>query len=290
MFSIGDIHSRLKVFRKPIGGDSHKPLYFVKLDVRAAFDTIPQEAAVELMRTIPSLRRYIISKHAEVKPGERLSSNQADMASKPFRRWLSTASSEKGQSTFLDRVESSLGTKKKSTVFVESAMRSTHDAQALYNLLNEHVTNNIVKIGKKFYRQKQGIPQGSVLSSFLCNYFYADLEERFLGFLNTPDCLLLRLIDDFLLITFDQVKAERFLDVMHKGVPEYGVQVSPEKTLVNFDVCSSQGLVKRVPAQTSFPYCGTLIDCQTLQIRKDRTRDENYSQSSFCLSSRALSG
>jgi telomerase reverse transcriptase len=280
MFSIGELHSRLKAFKADIR-ETQQPLFFVKLDVRAAFDTIPQTAAVELMRTVPSLRRYIISKHAEVKPGECLSLDQRDITTKPIRRWQSTATSDLDDSTFLARVEKTLGAKKKSTVFVDSAVRSSHDAQALYNLLSEHVSNNIVKVGKKFYRQKRGIPQGSVLSSFLCNYFYADLESRVLDFLIAPDCLLLRLIDDFLLITLDRSKAERFLEVMHGGVPEYGVEVSPEKTLVNFDVCSSQGPVRKVETKHLFPYCGTLIDCQSLEIRKDRGRDSATSKLSL---------
>lgn len=278
MFSIGELHARIKAFKQHLG-DTDKPLYFAKLDVRAAFDTIPQAAAVGLMKTVPSLRRYIITKHAEVTPGERLSLDQGAVVGKPFRKWSSTAKASTEKLSFLDHVEQSLGTKKKNTVFVDSAMRAPHDAQALFNLLNEHVSNNIVKVGKKFYRQKRGIPQGSVLSSFLCNYFYADLENKVLGFLKTPDCLLLRLIDDFLLVTLDQSKAERFLEVMHGGVPEYGVEVSPEKTLVNFDVCSSQGQVKRVDSRGHFSYCGTLIDCRTLEITKDRTRDPSLSQS-----------
>lgn len=283
MFSIGDLHSRLKAFKAQLG-ETQKPLYFVKLDVRSAFDTIPQAAALALMRSVPSLRRYMITKHAEVKPGERLSLDQGSSVSKPMRRWHSTAVTDTDDSTFFERLEKTLASKKKSTVYVENSMRSVHEAQALYNLMNEHVSNNIVKVGKKFYRQKCGIPQGSVLSSFLCNYFYADLEERKLDFLKTPDCLLLRLIDDFLLITSDPSQAHRFLEVLHAGLPEYGVKVSPEKTLVNFDVCSSQGAVQKLTSGRGFPYCGTLIDCRTLEIRRDRERDPPKSQFSCFLS------
>jgi telomerase reverse transcriptase len=36
-----------------------------------------------------------------------------------------------------------------------------------------------VKMGPDYYRQMVGIPQGSVLSSLLCSFFYGDLEKRF---------------------------------------------------------------------------------------------------------------
>lgn len=72
-------------------------------------------------------------------------------------------------------------------------------------------------MGKQFYRQKVGIPQGSVLSTILCNIFYADLEKKKLPFLMDDDGLLLRLIDDFLFISMNREHAKGFLEHMHKG-------------------------------------------------------------------------
>lgn len=54
-------------------------------------------------------------------------------------------------------------------------------------LLREHITTNLVKINSKLYRQKDGIPQGSVLSSMLCSLFYGDMEKTALAFTKDPD-------------------------------------------------------------------------------------------------------
>jgi telomerase reverse transcriptase len=172
--------------------------------------------------------------------------------------------------SFLDRLESGMGSKKKNTVFVDSAAFKTQETRDLLALLFQHVGCNIVKMGKKYYRQKKGIPQGSVLSTFLCNYFYADLEAQHLDFLDGPDCLLLRLVDDFLLITLDKEKATRFVETMHQGLPEYGVEVGHDKTLVNFDMHVGGESVKKLARGSKFPYCGTFIDCKTLEMTKDR--------------------
>lgn len=72
-------------------------------------------------------------------------------------------------------------------------------------------------MGKQFYRQKVGIPQGSIVSTVLCNIFYADLERKKLPFLNDCDGLLLRLIDDFLFISMNRDHASEFLQHMHDG-------------------------------------------------------------------------
>ncbi|KAF5026551.1 hypothetical protein F66182_1340 [Fusarium sp. NRRL 66182] len=274
MFSVSDIYTRLKHFKETLGPD-HGKLYFAKVDVKAAFDTIPQDAAVSLMKAVPSQAKYTIMKHAEVKPGERAVVDDGKSSSKAIRRWHATALSENANLDFTKRLEQDLASKKKNTVFVDSAMRKVYSVGELMYLLEQHVEQNLVKVGKKYYRQKVGIPQGSVLSSFLCNYFYADLEAKHLGFLETADCLLLRLIDDFLLVTLDQSKAIEFVNAMHQGFPEYGVVVNPAKTMVNFDMLYDDEPVRKAHHEKGFPYCGTTINCQTLDIARDRERDAN---------------
>ncbi|ENH60834.1 hypothetical protein FOC1_g10015638 [Fusarium oxysporum f. sp. cubense race 1] len=274
---LGPVHSLLKLeklFKQSLGPEYGK-LYFVKADVKAAFDTIPQEAVVNLMKSVPSQSKYTIMKHAEVKPGERAAVADDKTSSKAIRRWHATALSEKENPDFIIRLEQNLAHKKKNTVFVGSALRNTQNVGELMHLLRQHVEYNLVKIGKKYYRQKTGIPQGSVLSSFLCNYFYADLEVKHLDFLRSPDCLLLRLIDDFLLITLDQEKAIKFVNAMHVGFPEYGVAVNPTKTMVNFDMLYDGEPLQKSNHEKGFPYCGTTINCKTLDITKDRDRDAN---------------
>lgn len=274
MFSVSDIYNRLKLFKESLS-PGHGKLYLAKADVKAAFDTIPQEAVVNLMKSVPSQSKYTVMKHVEVKPGERAVVDDSKSSSRTSRRWQATALSENENTDFTMRLEKDLGRNKKNTVFVDSALRKTHGTGEMMHLLKQHVEQNLVKVGKKYYRQKVGIPQGSVLSSFLCNYFYADLEAKHLGFLATSDCLLLRLIDDFLLVTLDQNKAIEFVNAMHSGFPEYGVTVNPAKTMVSFDMLYEGKPVRKVNREKGFPYCGTAIDCQTLDITKDRDRDAN---------------
>ena len=109
------------------------------------------------------------------------------------------------------------------------------------------------QIGSKLFRQKEGIPQGSKISSLLCSFCYAALERQYLGFVHQPGSVspahpyrvqmltdvllqrLLRYIDDFLFISDDVHLARRFMRTMSKGFKEYGAYVSPGKTLVNFE-------------------------------------------------------
>lgn len=263
LFSVGDLYNKIKKFAeaiKPMGN-----LYFCKVDVQSAFDTIPQAAVVKLVSGLPTSDEYQISKHVEVKPGDGYQHGQ----SKPIRKWTSLAWAAGDQPFDLKM------TNGKNTVFTENLAVQSHSKDQLLSLLSEHVQRNLVKIGKKFYRQKRGIPQGSVISSLLCNYFYADLEAKHLSFLNPDGSLLLRLIDDFLLITIDPEHARQFIQTMHDGLPDYGVSVNPEKTLVNFETSINGQKVKRLVKGQEFPYCGTFINTKTLHISKDRERHKD---------------
>lgn len=267
MFSVGDIYQRIKAFKARLGDARHE-FYFAKVDVQAAFDTIPQDAIMDLINTIPQQSQYKLAKYAEV--GLLESAPGGGAGAKATKRWHTVAKANDDTRSFPETIEHSLAAKRKNTVFVDSAVQKAHQTRYLLALTAAHVQQNLVRIGKKYYRQKNGIPQGSVLSSVLCNYFYADLERNHLSFLQADDCLLLRLIDDFLLITTDKAKACRFVETMHAGIPEYGVVVNPEKSLANFPLTTPRGTVPTPADCQRFPYCGLLIDCRTLAVTKQR--------------------
>lgn len=272
LFSVGDMYRRLKDFKRSLG-TSEKTLYFAKVDVQGAFDSIPQQAIIDLMGSIPSEAEYKLVKHVEVKSSEMAQTRIAK--SRPLRKWQTMAKTTKDRTTFKDMLENQLAQGKRQTVFVESVVSRSYQTRALMSLMATHIQDNLVKIGKKYYRQKNGIPQGSILSSTLCSYFYADLERTQLSFLEADDCLLLRLIDDFLLITTNHSKATRFVTIMHRGLPAYGVVVNPDKTLVNFDMSTSGKRLAKLTAGRLFPYCGTLIDPVTLAMTKNREAPDN---------------
>lgn len=43
------------------------------------------------------------------------------------------------------------------------------------------------QIGGSYHRQTVGIPQGSILSSLLCSFFYGDLERQFGSYTESED-------------------------------------------------------------------------------------------------------
>jgi telomerase reverse transcriptase len=272
LMSVGDMHSRLKEFKNHINKHalvSAGPkagrlpqLFFVKLDIQACFDTIPQKELLCLVEQLVSEEAYHVTRYVAMHPA---------MHGRATRRFLGRAAPPYKQQYFPDLAAGGT-TGAANTVYVDTIKQKEHDADELLCLLEEHVRNNLVKIGKNYFRQRNGIPQGSVLSSLLCNFFYAQLEQQVLNFLQPADSLLLRLVDDFLLITTDVDQATQFLQVMHRGQPAYGVSVHPAKSMVNFTAAVDGIYIPRLEGTPLFPYCGCLIDTHTLEIHKDQDR------------------
>lgn len=267
-------------------GLHHRQYYFAKVDVVSCFDTIPQKRVLTMVDTLMSAQTYQTGKHVEIRPLgalQRLDGEHVNPT--PRQHWASHTAAGKDAAPFGQLVKDKLAGTKSNTIFVNSHLQQQEAKADLMHLLREHVERNIVKIGKRFFRQKIGIPQGSILSSILCNYFYAELERDVLGFASGSDCLLLRLLDDFLLITVDRQHAERFIRVMHRGHADYGVQVKPTKSMTNFDVVTDDGIrvPKCIPGMP-FLYCGICIDTTTLEVRKNTERSTRAGEWTKCFS------
>ena len=244
----------------------------MKVDVQSCFDTLPHQRLLKLVTELASTVEYSISRHTQLRETitSRFSSNTG--CNKVARKFITEASNAESPESFEQVLSSKKQSSGNQTVFADAVVRQKVETFKLLSLLRQHVGGNIVKIRKKFYRQKKGIPQGSVLSSILCNLCYAAFEKEELGFLQSDDCLLMRLIDDFLLITTQKESAKRFLQTMCQGNEDYGISVKEEKTLTSFKTDIEGMPLSRQNESGEFPFCGMLINEKSLEIRKEDSR------------------
>ncbi|KAL0425609.1 UNVERIFIED_CONTAM: Telomerase reverse transcriptase [Sesamum radiatum] len=181
-------------------------------------------------------------------------------------------------------------------------------------ILKEHITRNVVHFDNKFYLQLVGIPQGSVLSSLLCSFYYGHMERNvvfpflekangdFLGKYDTfgasasrpnhtneivvcgAKYLLLRFIDDFLFISTSKKQASMFFSRLERGIRDYNCWMNDEKFGLNFDIdgqgCRSNRLHVGKDGTSFLRWSGVLVNCSTLEIQADYTRYLNTHLSS----------
>ncbi|CEQ41347.1 SPOSA6832_03072 [Sporobolomyces salmonicolor] len=274
-----EIYAQLKAFKTKLvaanGGQELPKLYFVKVDVRACYDTIKQ---AKLLGIVDDVLSEASSSSAHTLHRARLTGPTRNTdrlldpevmqyAGKSARQFKRKACSDDDLGMFRDLAEN-LAEDLHNVVISDQVVYDDVHRTKLMSLLREHITTNLVKVSGRLYRQKDGIPQGSVLSSLLCSLFYGDMERTCLGFTRDGSSLLLRYVDDFLFISTKRDLATRFLQVMHAGIPEYGCYIASEKRLTNFDVALVDGeVVPPLPRGDAFPWCGLSIDTKTLELK-----------------------
>uniref|UniRef100_A0A8C4K1Q2 Telomerase reverse transcriptase n=1 Tax=Dromaius novaehollandiae TaxID=8790 RepID=A0A8C4K1Q2_DRONO len=155
-------------------------------------------------------------------------------------------------------------------IVVEQSLSFNETSSSLFTFFLQMLHNNILEIGRRYYLQCCGIPQGSILSTLLCSLCYGDMENKLLCGIQ-QDGVLIRLIDDFLLVTPHLTQARTFLRTLATGIPEYGFLINPNKTVVNFPVDDIPGCskFKQLPDCRLIPWCGLLLDIQTLEVYCD---------------------
>lgn len=271
LLSVGDLHGKLANFKKKIPLESR--LFFAKVDIKSCFDSIPQDQLLQMVRSLFTESSYRTTNHTELKSTD---NGQPANGQTLRRRYIGSARPADDKAVFSESSVCNVASRKGHVVFADTGHHKVWSRNSLFKLLQDHVGDSIVKVGKKHMKQVDGIPQGSVLSSLLCSYFYGAFEQSELKFLDSPSSLLLRLIDDFLLVTTDDKLARQFLEVMASGDPRYGILVCTEKSLANFDVAIKGQKVPRIHGSTFFPYCGMGIEMSTLELSKDRDKKDTY--------------
>ena len=69
----------------------------------------------------------------------------------------------------------------KYTIFSDAVLRKSMTNKQLLFLFKQYLYQNIVRIGNKYYVQKKGIPQGSILSTLIANILLGTIERKYLS-------------------------------------------------------------------------------------------------------------
>ncbi|XP_066231030.1 telomerase reverse transcriptase isoform X1 [Saccopteryx leptura] len=264
VLGMDDIYKAWRAFVLRVRAQDPAPrLYFVKVDVMGAYDTLPQDRLVEVIANVikPQEHTYCLRQYAVV---QRTAHGHIR---KSFGRHVSTFTDlQPYMKQFVQHLQKTSSLK--DAVVIEQSCSLNEASSSLFDFFLRLVHNHVIRIGGKFYVQCQGVPQGSILSTLLCSLCYGDMESRMFPGLQ-QDGVLLRLVDDFLLVTPHLTQAKAFLRTLVKGVPEYGCMANLGKTVVNFPVDEdAMGSVapEQLPAHCLFPWCGLLLDTRTLEV------------------------
>jgi telomerase reverse transcriptase len=91
--------------------------------------------------------------------------------------------------------------------------------------------------------------------------------------------MLIRLVDDWILISRHKDVAEQFAARILQGIPGFNIKVNPSKTQITFPILDipnigvlRQNIYEEADGTRYIKWCGLLVDIQTLELRADYTR------------------
>ncbi|XP_058148628.1 telomerase reverse transcriptase [Dasypus novemcinctus] len=266
VLGLDDVHRAWRAFAlRARGGEPPAAFYFVKVDVTGAYDTIPLGKLVDVIASIirPQESVYCVRRYAVVQEAAR------GHLRRSFKRHVSTFQDLLPyMKQFVQHLQQTSSLR--NAVVIEQSCSLNETSGGLFDFFLHLVYNSILRLGDRFYVQTQGIPQGSLLSTLLCSLCYGHMENALFPGIQR-DGVLLRLVDDFLLVTPHLAQARAFLRTLARGVPEYGCEINLRKTAVNFPVDDARGCAsfRQLPAHCLFPWCGLLLDTRTLEVYCD---------------------
>ncbi|XP_010692706.1 telomerase reverse transcriptase isoform X3 [Beta vulgaris subsp. vulgaris] len=294
VFSYNDIHRKLCSFLRHLkeGRPTMPTVYIVVSDVQKAFDTVKQDKLLSILNEIEMEDQYSLQKSCEIfcrKKSLWISDNLKLMIQ-----------GNTGEPTEFAPIRQRIS----HTVIVNQEQSITVRSEKLKLNLKEHLKNNVLKLGKCFFLQSVGIPQGSILSTLLCTLYYGHLETNIiLPYIannahdslvrddnscatlevapdvssSSPNNLLLRFVDDFLFISTSKKLAASFFSRLQRGFLEYNCYMNPEKFCMNFDPGDTNNLhLQRMlignDGVSFMQWSGLLINSCNLEVQADYSR------------------
>ncbi|KAL5543238.1 hypothetical protein UlMin_010948 [Ulmus minor] len=291
VFDYNDVYRRLCPFLLGLRNvSSTMPNVFIIVsDVSKAFDSIDQNKLLCIMKDVLTKDEYTLKQSCQVS----YTKNSL---------WV------RNNFLLLDQDNSSMMTSSvpfcsTNSILVNQERIKSLKKDEIFLNLNEHVKRNLLQLDKRFYLQRVGIAQGSVLSSLLCSLFYGDMDRNVIfPFLNRTrepshaqyskdkvsfdnSYMLLRFIDDFLFMSTSKQQAENFFYRLQRGFRDYNCYMNQEKFCLNFNI----GHISELPPKrvcigedgiSFIRWSGLLINCCTLEVQADYTKYLNSHLSS----------
>ncbi|TDH73412.1 hypothetical protein CCR75_003794 [Bremia lactucae] len=286
--NIDEIHARLKPLIRQITQCSRcaerrsdyrdiPMAYGVTVDVERCFDTIRPRKLYQMLKKALQEDEYLIRKHwvgHQVTPLT-LADHDETLPSASLYFKLERPAYPSGELLGFDEVAAR--SKIKNTMLVDGVLYDYLKKSTALGLLKEHLSTNVVHINGHEFVQRCGIPQGSVISTILCNIYYAHFERHVLRKRFPKVCEpisvsccqheeLFRYTDDFMFITTDLNRAHQFLKVMQEGHHDYGCFVNVAKSQTNFAVQNENNQTAISSPKEYLAWCGMLIELKNFQV------------------------
>lgn len=233
--------SRFKTTLMKHNNGSLPILHFIKFDMASCFDSIPISKVIKLIDAeLENERQFLIRSHEVVNTD----------GTQSRKKYLVN-----GDYNFC-----------KNELIIDLGKTFKLTGADIRKVLEMEFFKTALHYRGKCFLRKEGINQGAPLSSVMVDIFYDDLLEFYDVFKSQQDenTLILKLADDFMVISDSVLRIEKIRHLAIRGFAEYNALVNKEK----LEFVSS---TDREKCEISF--CALQMNIQTLEIWKE---ESNY--------------
>jgi hypothetical protein len=243
----------------------HPTVSVVKFDMKHAYDSLSKRKVMELVERLVGLpvekRDYMLREYSQTR------TTVAPYASSVYRIYSSASrivlgplsEPSNGRPRFLtDRNQTKKFTNSQVVEVVRDQVYNSAVAMKAHQQETVHC-----------FERQRGLFQGFPLLGILSEIAYNDLVETYFGFLNPERSLVLRLADDFLILTDDIADHQKVCAIIEKGFDSsHGAIINSEKTVI---VTSSE-------SASRIHFVGIELDPVSLEISRQMYSTISISQ------------
>lgn len=235
--NLRDFKNKIREKHKSSNGEM-PPLFFIKFDIASCYDSIPVKKALAII------------------------SNSLSSENEFYVRTQSLYDSRKGVFKRTSVVNGSLSPRQ-GDIYIDNVRTCYLSKHDIMNVLDMEINKTAIRLNKKCYLRKDGLFQGFGLSATIVDILYDDLLKHYAEFHPQDDSetLILRLSDDFLVISTDEARIKSIEKLVLNGFQEYNATINLNKIMTT----SSLPLVSNVVS-----FCALNINMRTLEVWKSQ--------------------
>lgn len=244
--SVSQIPLQIAVFKRKLRQiyGNVPDLFFLKFDARSCYDTLPQKKILEIVTGMIDIKEqyhYLEERELDIDTMQAKKSNR-----------------------FGDFSDLCLLKDKRVPSMAGDRRHHILTGHEIIEVCRLQLNGTVTRVNKKLYKRKKGVFQGMHLSSLFCDLVYDDLIEKEFHFLDRTNSLVLRIADDFLVVSCEVEQLVKMKNMVERGFEDYGVSINKLKSAVNF---GTQGQ-RHMSAEKTFTFCGYEIDVEQLNVIK----------------------
>lgn len=210
-------------------------LHFLKFDIDSCYDSIPRERVLSVVKNLLEKENgFFVRSNSFHNPA-----TNSFCVQNVVNGWKRNQQEE----LLIDNVK---------TLYFSN--------EDLLSILQSEMYNSSLTLSSKCYHRRSGLFQGSSLSGPLVDLVYDDLLEHYDHFhpKEGDDSLVLRLADDFLIISTDEARIRGLRELALHGFGRFNARVN-----INKMICSISKEERRI-----FSFCALEILIDDLEIKK----------------------